>query len=44
MYKRQLETGEVMDVGLWWSAEEPLPYMLMNLTLVGVDNLSLIHI
>ena len=33
-----LETGEVVDVGLWWSAEEPLPYLLMNLTLVGVDN------
>jgi hypothetical protein len=33
-----LETGEVVDVGLWWSAEAPLPYLLMNLTLVGVDN------
>jgi 4-amino-4-deoxy-L-arabinose transferase-like glycosyltransferase len=33
-----LETGEVVDVGLWWSAEEPLPYLLMNLTLAGVDN------
>jgi len=33
-----LETGEVVDVGLWWSAESPLPYLLMNLTLVGVDN------
>jgi hypothetical protein len=33
-----LETGEVIDVGLWWSAEEALPYLLMNMTLVGVDN------
>ncbi|MBK7219247.1 MAG: glycosyltransferase family 39 protein [Candidatus Promineofilum sp.] len=32
------ETGEMIDVGLWWSAEEPLPSLLMNLTLVGVDN------
>ena len=35
---KALETGEMINVGLWWSAEEPLPYLLMNLTLVGVDN------
>ena len=33
-----LETGEGVDVGLWWSAEAPLPTLLMNLTLVGVNN------
>jgi 4-amino-4-deoxy-L-arabinose transferase-like glycosyltransferase len=33
-----LETGEVVDVGLWWSAEAPLPFMSLNLFLVGEDN------
>jgi 4-amino-4-deoxy-L-arabinose transferase-like glycosyltransferase len=32
------ETGEPIDLALWWLAEAPLPYMTLNLSLVGDTN------
>lgn len=37
---RAAETGETVPLALWWAAEQPLPSMAINLSLVDADGIA----